>query len=87
VLLFNIHTSSQAGAQRVLFPKSETELPPDKFAPVLFRSASELPDGMRTLANTAGLAPVPGSRGFMFNADPVEVITLLDIGTRAAMLR
>ena len=42
---------------------------------------------MRSLAQQEGFEVGDGSRGFVFNADPVSVIQFLDIGTRPANLR
>jgi hypothetical protein len=85
VLLFNIHLSSQRGAQ-IEFPNNEGNLP-DKFAQQLFRMSSPLPESMLNLARQQGMNSSEGSRGFVFNADMVAVIKFLDIGTRPSALR
>lgn len=84
-LVFNIHISSKGGAQ-IRFPDSDAGLP-DDYAKMLFRTASPLPEAIRREASKEGLAVTEGSRGFAFNADLVQLIQFLDIGTRASNLR
>jgi Mg-chelatase subunit ChlD len=83
VLLFNLHLSSRAG-EPVLYPESEAGLS-DQFARQLFEMSSPLPPHIRAAAQSAGYAVGPQPRGFAFNADMVEVIKFLDIGTRAEL--
>lgn len=85
VLMFNCHLSSAVGAP-VIYPGTETGLP-DSFATLLFRMSSVLPDNIRAAAAAEGLEVTPQSRGFAFNADLVELIRFLDIGTRPSNLR
>lgn len=85
ILLFNLHVSSQRGAQ-IEYPSSDTALP-DKFAQQLFRMSSPLPEYMMNIAKKEGMNVSEGSRGFVFNADMVAVIKFLDIGTRPSALR
>lgn len=77
VLLFNIHVSETA-ATPITFPADESGFE-DKFAKLLFRMSSRLPD--RMLAH-AGSVVSPGARGFAFNADMGSLVQFLDIGTR-----
>lgn len=84
-LLFNVHLSSQQ-ATPIEFPASENGLP-DKYAELLFRTSSLLPNYMQNVARQEGYAVSDGSRGFVFNADMVSVIRFLDIGTRPSNLR
>ncbi|HEX7125768.1 MAG TPA: vWA domain-containing protein [Thermodesulfobacteriota bacterium] len=84
-LVFNIHISSKGGAQ-VRFPDAEEGLP-DDYAKMLFRTSSLLPEPLRREAAREGFAVTDGSRGFAFNADLVQLIQFLDIGTRASNLR
>ncbi len=84
-LVFNIHISSKAGSQ-VRFPDTEEGLP-DDYAKMLFRTSSPLPDPLRREAAKEGFPVTDGSRGFAFNADLVQLIQFLDIGTRASNLR
>jgi hypothetical protein len=85
VLLFNVHLSSKCSAP-LEFPDSEESLP-DKFAKLLFRLSSVLPDYMRNVASQEGYTVSDGTRGFVFNAELVSVIRFLDIGTRPSNLR
>jgi hypothetical protein len=85
VLVFNIHLSSAAG-NPIELPASEEGLP-DKFAKQLFEMSSGLTPFMIGRAKELGLPAAEGARGFVFNAQPVQVIQFLDIGTRPANLR
>lgn len=84
-LVFNIHISSKGGNQ-IRFPDTEEGLP-DDYAKMLFRTSSLLPDPLRREAAKEDFAVTDGSRGFAFNADLVQLIQFLDIGTRASNLR
>lgn len=85
VLLFNCHISSKS-ASPIVFPDNEKVLP-DQFALMLFNISSILPESMRKTAISEGFQVSEKARGFAFNADLVELINFLDIGTRPANLR
>ena len=85
VLLFNIHTSSNK-ATPITFADEGTTLP-DEFAKLLYAMTSELPEYMRAIAQKEGFPMTTTTKGFVFNAKPVELISFLDIGTRASNLR
>jgi len=85
VLLFNCHISTKQ-LDPIVFPDSDDDLP-DTFARTLYHSSSPLPDGLRDLARAENLELSSETRGFAFNADLVELIRFLDIGTRASNLR
>jgi hypothetical protein len=85
VLLFNLNLSSSAGAP-ILYPDTDAALP-DQFARQLFEMSSVLPPHIQEAASAEGYNVTPQSRGFVFQADIVEVIKFLDIGTRAKALR
>lgn len=80
VLLFNCHLS-ETPADSFMFPSSD-EILPDKFARLLFKMSSELPESIYQRAVAAGLSLQPGARGMAFNADLVCLINFLDLGTR-----
>jgi hypothetical protein len=82
VLLFNCHISSTV-AEPVKWPTGETHLV-DPLAIKLFKMSSVLPDPVVREAQEAGLPVEPGSRGFVFNADVIDLVQFLDIGTRVA---
>ena len=84
-LVFNIHLSSAAG-NPVELPASDEGLP-DKFAKQLFEMSSSLTPFMIGRAKELGMPAGDGARGFVFNAQPMQVIQFLDIGTRPANLR
>jgi hypothetical protein len=85
VALFNLHLSS-TNAKPITFPQSDTELP-DQFARMLFGMSTPLPERLRQEASSEGYPVSDGSRGFAFNADLVEAIRFIDIGTRVGGLR
>ena len=85
VLLFNCHISDRKESP-ILFPHDEACLP-DSFATSLFRMSSLLPDGIRSAAEADGFPLNNSPRGFAFNADFVELIKFLDIGTRPSNMR
>ena len=80
VLLFNVHVSSMPGV--ITYPESDIGLP-DNFARQLFQMSSVLPPSLRVEFERENYKVGPEARGFVFNADIVEVIQCLDIGTRA----
>ena len=84
-LLFNCHISNAQGSS-VLFADAEEGLP-DQFAKLLYNMSSVLPEAIREGAQREGFPVSDGSRGFAFNADLVELIRFLDIGTRPSNLR
>jgi hypothetical protein len=85
VLLLNCHISAKA-TQPIVFPDTDADLP-DEFAKILFSISSILPPSMRELARAEGFNLGPEARGFAFNADLVELIRFLDIGTRGTNMR
>ena len=60
---------------------------PDQFAKLLYSMSSVLPEAIREGAQREGFPVSEASRGFAFNADLVELIRFLDIGTRPSNLR
>jgi hypothetical protein len=84
-LLFNLHLSSHRAAP-IEFPDADTALP-DKYAQLLFRISSPVPEYMRSVAQQEEYPVTETTRGFVFNADMVSVIRFLDIGTRPSNLR
>src|SRR5262245_1737346 len=85
VALFNLHLSSSP-ATPLTFPGSQTDLP-DAFARVLYDMSSVLPSPVRREAHFEGYPVTDSSRGFAFNADLVETIRFIDIGTRVSTRR
>jgi len=85
VMLFNCHISGSHG-DSVLFA-DHTEGLPDEFAKLLFGMSSPLPYAIRDSAAREGFDVSDATRGFAFNADLVELIRFLDIGTRPSNLR
>jgi len=85
VLLFNLHYSSNR-ATPISYPDNETGLP-DQYAQMLFRISSTLPDHIREGARQDGYRVSEVSRGFAFNANIVELIKFINIGTHPSNLR
>lgn len=85
VLMFNLHVST-SGASPIEFPASETTLP-DTYAKLLFRMSSLLPEHLIKFSREKGFKTGMESRGFMFNADAIQIVDFFDIGTRASQLR
>lgn len=83
VLLFNCHISSSA-ATPIAFPNSPAGLP-DMYSRMLFENSSELTSHMIEAAKNYGFELSPGSKGFVFNADLVLLIQVLDVGTRPSV--
>ncbi|MBA3323352.1 MAG: VWA domain-containing protein [Pyrinomonadaceae bacterium] len=79
VLLFNCHVSSRR-ANKIEYPEDARVLP-DGFARTLFDISSPLPENFLGAAQQLGVHAVPGSRGFVFNADPSSVVQFYEIGT------
>jgi hypothetical protein len=85
VLLFNLHIST-LGSERSKFTASESNLV-DQYAKLLFRMSSQLPKHLIDYAHSKGVHVSSASRGFIFNAEPAEIVDFFDIGTRALQLQ
>ena len=82
---FNLHLSA-GRATPVTFPESEGQLF-DGFAKTLFKISSVLPESIRQEALADGYTVTDQSRAFAFNADLVEAVRFLQIGTRTSVSR
>ncbi len=87
IILINIHISN--GGQSVVFPSDISEIPNNSYAQMLFKMSSSLPNNWKQ--NIQEL--FQKDRGLLFNNDVigmglnvkmVELIRMLDIGTRGA---
>lgn len=86
-LLFNLHLSNNPNARTLEFP-SNTEVLPDKYAELLFKSASQLTPFMLDIAKKEfNISVSDNSKGFVLNGDLALIITALEIGTRPSNLR
>jgi hypothetical protein len=85
VLMFNLHVST-SGAKQAKFPASEIDLI-DRYARLLFRMSSQLPPHLIDYAHNKGINVSIESRGFIYNAEPAEIVDFFDIGTRALQLQ
>ncbi|MBF0548454.1 MAG: VWA domain-containing protein [Candidatus Riflebacteria bacterium] len=86
VLLFNLHCSSHRSAP-IEFPGEENFSLTDRFAQLLYKMSSFLPEHMINAAKQEGYPVSASSRGFVFNAGIESVVKFLDIGTRPSNLR
>jgi len=84
VLVFNCHISSNSASPKV-FTSDEAGLP-DELAIRLLRMSSPLPEKLRQMARANEYRIADTARGFAFNANLVDLIRFLDIGTRPANL-
>lgn len=88
VLLFNIHLSANSNSSTLEFPNN-TESLPDKYAEMLYNSASKLTPFMIEIAKKEfGYNVDTNSKAFMLNVNEVRgIIEALEIGTRPSNLR
>ena len=87
VLLFNLHLSDNPNARQLEFP-GNTELLPDQYSQMLFKSASPLTSFMIDVAKKDyKLNVTENSKGFVLNGDLALIITAMEIGTRPSNLR
>ena len=84
-LIFNLHLSSRS-SNPIKFSSNEDELPND-FAKMLFRMSSKLPNHLIQFAREKGYSVDNDAKGFMFNADAIDIVDFFDIGTRASQMR
>jgi len=88
ILLINCHIAGGELAP-VVFPWNAMELPPDRYARLLFEMSSELSDRHRAIICEIfdrEFDTTPSMRGMAYNADAVALVKLLDIGTRQALV-
>ena len=85
LLLFNCHISSLGGS-KVFFPENVDPIP-DPYAKKLFEISSQLTPQMIAIAGKERFVVGESSRGFAFQADMVDLVRFLDIGTRPRALR
>jgi len=79
VLIFNCHITSLR-REKIEYPSDESALS-DGFARTLFQISSHLPENFLAAAAQLGVKASPGSRGFVFNADPSSIVQFYEIGT------
>lgn len=78
LLLFNAHIGD--GQKQVILPTSESALS-DQFEKLMFRLSSEIPPSMFEFANKTGLPVQAGSRGAMINANAVNLVKMIELGS------
>jgi hypothetical protein len=78
-LIFNLHVSS-FDTNTIEYPFSDSSIK-DEYAKMLFRMSSIFPEHLIGKANDRGYRVVDNSRGFIFNADAVDIVNFLEIGT------
>lgn len=86
-LLLNLHISDHS-TESMAFPSNESDVGNDEYARTLFRMSSELPHNMQQAAKERGYPnATEGARGYIFNAQPENIVHFFEIGTRGADLR
>lgn len=86
VLLFNVHITNLPD-QPVLYPTSESELPNDRYAKLLFSISSIIPEPSRQLLESLiGRSVPPGARGLIFNGDATSVRLMFNFASRPATI-
>lgn len=84
LLLFNCHITDKPMTP-VEFPSSESQIPSDAFAKLLFGLSSEIPTETRdTFQSATGQVLDVGTRGYVFNGDANSVKKLLTFGSTVA---
>lgn len=78
-LVFNCHISSLK-IDQIKYPDSSIDLP-GEHARTLFESSSPIPDKLINSKVAQGEGIQPGAYGFVFNADVISLIKILNIGT------
>lgn len=85
VLLLNIHLSGSE-TEPILFPSSESELPENRYARLLYRISSPMPalyrDEIALLTGRTAEAP----RGMGFNTNMTDLVRMMNIGTATSTL-
>ncbi len=83
LLFLNIHLSSSPDARPVLFPARADELPEDRYARLLFDLSSPVPESFypEIEALTGRPAPADGVRGTAYNAEMIDLVRMMNIGT------
>lgn len=80
-LLINIHISSDTTERPVLFAASESELPDQRYARLLYRMSSQMPSVYdESIMLLKGTAQGP-FRGISYNAGMTDLIGMMSIGT------
>jgi hypothetical protein len=77
-LLFHVHLGGAAAGPAVLYPSSDTHLPPGPPRD-LFRLSSALPTYMIAFLRDAKAAVGMGARGMLYNATVADLIRLLSL--------
>ena len=82
VLLFN--AMIKKAGQNIIFPArlNEGSSPEARF---LFNISSEIPEAYYAAASKSGLPLEEGSRGCIFEADGVQLVSLIDFGSSKGM--
>lgn len=77
----NIHICSDESRRQVLFPMSEQELPEQRYARLLYRMSSTMPDIYgESIVRLRGGGDGP-FRGMSYNAGMTELVSMMDIGS------
>jgi hypothetical protein len=79
-IVMNAYISESKGLQ-IQLPASSDSFSSNRYAQFLYDISSVLPEAILAEAINAGFDGTPGSRGFIFNADPDALVRFLRFGT------
>ena len=83
-ILFNVHITNLPDAP-VLYPASESEVPNDRYAKLLFSMSSVIPERSRQLLESLlGRSVAVGARGLIFNGDATSVRLMFNFASKPA---
>lgn len=80
VIVMNAYISDSKGLQ-IQLPASSESFQSNRYAQFLYDISSVLPEPILAESINAGFDSSPGSRGFIFNADPDALVRFLRFGT------
>ncbi len=86
VLLVNVHLSSDATAEPVLFAASEEELPEQRYARLLYQMSSMLPSNYEEGAASLRGSRAESYRAMSYNTAMNDLIGMLNIGSVSVTL-
>ncbi len=86
-LLINMHIPGPQQGAQVVFPASTAELPDNRYAKLLYKLSSEMPEKYHeAVCKVRGSRKAGPFRGMSFNTSIGELITMMDIGSLSSNL-
>lgn len=80
-LLINIHLAKGGCEESVLFPLSPEELPPQRYARLLYEISSEMPANYHDVIAGIRTGAVPPFRGMAYNSPAGDLVAMMNIGS------